>query len=228
MHLSKSQKSLLERVINVFETGTPEGNYSAVSIYADGPHGIRQITYGRSQTTEYGNLRQLVQDYAHVGATYSAALLPYVDKIGNEPLTDDATFKKLLKAAGKNDRFMRAVQDSFFDRVYFQPALDWATAQGFVEVLSGLVIYDSFIHSGGILWFLRNRFAETTPAAGGSERKWIKAYVRVRDEWLRTHSNTILQKTVYRTECFQREIDRGNWDLSRRPIVANGSAVDLP
>ena len=61
MKLSTGQKRLVERVINVFESGKPEGNYAAMAIFNDGPNNIKQITYGRSQTTEYGNLRELVQ-----------------------------------------------------------------------------------------------------------------------------------------------------------------------
>ena len=63
MNLTKEQKSVIKRVINVFETGTADGDYGCISIYHDGPHNIRQITYGRSQTTEYGNLRALVDLY---------------------------------------------------------------------------------------------------------------------------------------------------------------------
>ena len=43
------------------------GKYGAISIFEDGPNDIRQITYGRSQTTEYGNLRELVQMYVEAG-----------------------------------------------------------------------------------------------------------------------------------------------------------------
>jgi hypothetical protein len=31
-----------------------------------------------------------------------------------------------------------------------------------------------------------------------------------------------LRKAVYRTQCFKREIDRDNWDLSQLPIDVNG------
>jgi hypothetical protein len=58
MILTPIQKSLIERVVNVFETGTPDGDYGKITIYHDGLHNIRQITYGWSQTTEYGKLRQ--------------------------------------------------------------------------------------------------------------------------------------------------------------------------
>src|SRR5437879_5907692 len=74
----------------------------------------------------------------------------FADPIGSVPLTDDPTFKSLLRKAGREDPVMRQIQDAFFDDRYFRPAIAWADEQGFVEALSGLVIYDSFIHSGSI------------------------------------------------------------------------------
>ena len=61
MKLTAGQRLICDRVINVFETGTVKGKYGAISIYDDGPHDIRQVTYGRSQTTEYGNLGTLIE-----------------------------------------------------------------------------------------------------------------------------------------------------------------------
>ena len=201
MYLTAAQRSLLERFVNVCETGTPEGRYGAISIYADGPHRIRQITYGRSQTTEYGNLRRLVRMYVAAGGLCSAALAPYADRVGSVALTDDQNFRALLQQAGRRDPVMRTIQDRFFDETYFQPAMTWAGDNGFTLPLSALVIYDSFVHSGGILWLLRQRFAENPPLLGGDERAWVGAYVRVRDDWLRHHANAILNKTVYRTQA---------------------------
>ncbi len=53
MNLTPEQQRLVRRVLNVFETGRPDGDYGAIAIFADGPHDIRQITYGRSQTTDH-------------------------------------------------------------------------------------------------------------------------------------------------------------------------------
>ena len=103
MRLMKTQKTLLERVINAFETGSAEGNYSAIAIFHDGPHDIRQITYGRSQTTEFGNLHILVKRYAQAGGLFSDQLGAFADRVGREPLTDNAEFKGLLRRAGKED-----------------------------------------------------------------------------------------------------------------------------
>lgn len=224
--LSGQQKLICERVINVFETGTIAGKYGAISIYHDGPHRMRQITYGKSQTTEYGNLKQLVQMYVNDGGTFSKSLEPYVARIGIDALVDDTTFKDLLRRAGNEDQTMRDTQDVFFDRVYFQPALEWAGTRGFQKALSVLVIYDSFIQSGGILDFLRARFPEKTPVAGGDEKTWITQYVGVRDEWLTDNENPDVRPSAYRTKDLLREVNKGNWDLAVTPFLANGTPVD--
>jgi chitosanase len=222
MNLTAEQKRICEQVINVFESGAPQGNYGVISIYKDGPHNMRQVTYGRSQTTEYGNLHELVEMYVNAGGIYSEALRPYLNKIEVTPLSDDAVFKQLLRDAGRKDPVMCQTQDVFFDKRYFEPAMAWAGNNGFSLALSALVIYDSFIHSGSILTFLRKRFPESPPANGGDEQTWIKQYVDTRQNWLANHENKVLRGTIYRTGCFKNEISRNNWDLSQRPINANG------
>lgn len=225
MILTPAIKSLCERVLNAFETGSAEGDYSVIAIFHDGPHGIRQVTYGRSQTTEYGKLQDLVTRYVNANGMFSADLSPYALQVGNTPLVDNEQFKILLRCAGRDDPIMKTVQDRFFDERYYVPALNWAQSFGFKDALSMLVIYDSFVHSGSILSFLRARFPEVPPASGGDERTWISQYVNVRHEWLANHSNPELHPTVYRTKCLRFEIDRGNWDLSQVPINANGILV---
>ena len=225
MNLSSKQKSLITKVINVFESGKPAGNYGIIAIFEDGPGDIRQITYGRSQTTEYGNLGKLVKNYANANGIDSNKLKPYVDKVGVTALTDDDTFKGLLKTAGNEDPVMRTVQDVFFDEVYYKPAMKWATDKGFILPLSALVIYDSFIHSGSILSVIRNTFPETVPANGGNEIEWTTAYVNARHKWLANHSREAVRKTTYRTKCFKEEIARGNWPLTLLPVNANGTKI---
>lgn len=225
MDLTAKQRRTIEQVVNVFETGSPEGDYGWISIYEDGPGNIRQITYGRSQTTEYSKLRELVALYARAQGLFSDALAGYVDRIGVSSLTDDEEFKALLQRAGREDEVMRQAQDAFFDERYFQPAMDWARENGFVLPLAGLVIYDSFIHSGGILDLLRERFSALPPAQGGNEVDWVTQYVKVRHDWLSNHSRLILRKTSYRTACLLGEIERGNWNLDLLPIQANGVEV---
>lgn len=224
--LSADQRLVCERVINAFETGSAQGNYASITIYPDGPHDIRQITYGRAQTTEYGNLRELIQMYIDAGGLFSHELSNYVDDIGGTALVDNAVFKSLLRRAGSQDPIMRETQDRFFERCYFQPALRWAGNNGFTRALSVLVIYDSYIHSGSIRDSLRSRFPELVPSQGGNEETWIQQYVDVRHSWLKTHHRPAVRASAYRTRDLAREIARGNWDLAQLPISANGVMVD--
>lgn len=220
-----NKKQLLEKILSVFETGSMAGDYSNISIYRDGPGKIRQITYGRWQTTEYGNLKRLVKEYAAANGQFSQQLGQFADRIMATSLTDNEEFKNLLRRAGHEDPVMVKTQDAFFDSVYFNPAIKWAVEHGFKLPLSALVIYDSFIHSGGIRKELRSRFAETPPSSGGDEKAWTTAYVNVRHDWLKNHGNPDVRPSAYRTKCFKTEIERGNWDLSRLPINANGTNV---
>jgi len=220
------QKNIILQVVNVFETGKPEGKYDALVVMADGHNGTRQITYGRSQTTEQGNLKTLIQLYVSKGGSFAAELTPYLPKLSVTPLADDAKFKKLLKDAAKSDPLMRSCQDEFFDHVYYQPAEQFFKGNHFTLPLSMLVIYDSYIHSGSILPKLRNRFPEMTPLNGGEEKAWITAYVNTRHEWLATHGNRLLRKTIYRTQCFKDQINQSNWSFTL-PIIAHGVKIPV-
>lgn len=225
MKLTPAQKTIIERVVNAFETGRAQGDYGKIAIFNDGPHDIRQLTYGRSQTTEYGKLRILISRYVETGGTYSDDLDSYVDRIGSVPLTDDMQFRSLLRIAGRTDPVMRDVQDAFFEKEFFTPAMDWAATQGLMLPLSALVVYDSFIHSGSILPLIRRTFPQTTPASGGDERAWTTAYVKARHAWLSGHPRALIRKTQYRTRCLVEQIQRANWHLELKPIRANGVVV---
>lgn len=242
MNLTEQQTRLIERVVNVFETGKPEGRYDAVTVANDGPHGIRQISYGKCQVTEYGSLRELISQYLLLIATTlnevpeldlvaEASLHSYRDKIGAVPLSYDIEFRRILSSLGRNSKLMRLTQDKFFYDDYFAPALAWARIEKFQYPLSMLVIYDSFIHSGSILWSIRSQFPELTPNGvnfrpdAKAEKAWIRAYVDARHHWLLTHPIKILHKTTYRTACFQQQIEDDNWKLVTMPIWANGVPV---
>jgi chitosanase len=226
--ITLSVKTLVQRVLNAAETGTADGAYHDITIVADGKGGTRQITYGKSQTTEQGNLAKLIRLYCDKGGKYAAQLTPYQPVIGVKPLVDDSTFKNLLSRAGKDDPVMKQAQDEFFDEVYWEPAFEWFKKNEFTLPLSMLVIYDSYIHSGRILDTLRKRFAEPVPARNGNEKKWIEEYTKIRHQWLANHSKRILRKTVYRTNTYLGEIARNNWNLEMLPINMNGIAVNMP
>ncbi len=221
--ISAAQATKIIQVLNVFETGKRDGKYDALVVYKDFLHNTqryRQITYGKSQTTEFGNLKTLLKMYVDAGGIFGSQFNPYLNRIGlisndiPKTLADDENFKSLLRKSAREDEKMRSIQDAFFERYYFQPALAFFSHHQFTLPLSLLVIYDSFIHSGSILMFLRQRFPEMPPLQGGDERRWITQYVNARHDWLKNHSYQTLRNTIYRTGLFQRLINDGNWDLS--------------
>lgn len=222
--ITAAQKTKIQQVVNVFETSSINGKYDALVVFNDGKNNTRQITYGRSQTTEQGNLKTLVSMYISRNGLFKQDFVPYLAKIGKVSLAEDTLFKNLLRKAAREDVIMRNTQDEFFDILYFTPALAFFTALGFTLPLSLLVIYDSYIQSGSVLPLLRERFPELPPSRGGDEKAWINAYVSTRQEWLATNKKAIVRQTVYRTKCFLNQIQTGNWLLSQ-PVTANGIVV---
>lgn len=229
--ITPSIKTKIEDIINVFESGSINGSYGTLVKYKDytdpSTHtNLVQVTYGRSQTTEFGNLKSLIKMYVDANGRFAQQLAPYLNYIGKKPgLCTDKTFCDTLINAGKTDPVMKNCQDDFFDSYYFMPALSWFNQMGFTLPLSLLVIYDSEIHSGGVPDFLRKRFAEKPPIKGGNEKIWIRQYVDVRHQWLKTHPKKILQNTIYRTQCFKKQIQNDNWYLTQ-PVRANGINID--
>ncbi len=222
--ITARQKEIIIQVLNVFETGTPAGKYHSITVMADGINRSRQITYGRSQTTEQGNLKTLLEMYVAEGGKYAGELKSYIPAIKVVPLADDMYFRQLLRKSALEDPIMRRTQDSFFDQLYYQPAEQFFLGNGFSLPLSMLVIYDSYIHSGRVPAHLREKFAERVPVNGGAEKAWTAAYVDTRHRWLENHGNLLLRKTIYRTQCFKDQIDNDNWDLSK-PLTVIGVKV---
>jgi chitosanase len=223
--LSADNKTRIISALSIFETGKPNGDYGNVTVLKDATdekgNNFFQITYGYHQTTEQSHLKALLEAYVAAKGIFAAAILPYLSRIGKGELVKNEPFLELLRKSGKEDPIMCEVQDTFFDKVYFQPALLFFQNEGFTLPLSMLVIYDSYIHSGSIKEYLRKRFNEKTPKNGGNERAWIKAYTIIRHAWLTNHKNEILRRTNYRTRCFLELIERGDW-LLVLPIEAQG------
>lgn len=216
-------KSKIQRILNYIETSSENGNYGKISLFEDGPNGIKQITYGKTQTTEWGNLSKLIRLYIQKSGIYSKQFMEYVDSIGLISLVNNENFIKLLKIAS-TDSIMHSSQDEFFDLYYWKPALNWFNENGFKLPLSLLVIYDSYIHSGGILGFLRQRFREVPPQKGGDEKQWINAYLKCRHFWLENHSNPDLVKSSYRTRDMIRAMTEDNWLLNKK-YFCNGAQI---
>lgn len=215
----------IRRVLSVAETDKAVWDPSAVYKYNDGPGETPQWTLSIGFTEMGSNLKAVLERYIELGGTLAVQFAPYLAIMGETHIADPE-FKKLLQQAGKEPAMVQA-QHEIFDQKYLGPAFEWAKRFGFTEPLSFLVIADSYLHSGSMLPFLMNRFPEKRPVDGGNEKAWIEAYLKARRNWLAAHSNRILRGTVYRCDCYNREIGRDNWSLALAPISMHGTEVTM-
>ena len=222
--LTDLQKRSVHAIVNVFETGRPLGDYGKVTLLAgDSGH----LTYGRSQTTlASGNLFLLIQAYCQeTDAEFGAQLSPFLARLEDIDLglDHDMAFRGLLREAG-DDPVMHEVQDRFFDRVYWEPAVRSAEHIHSETALGMAVVYDSRIH--GSWHMIRDRTIERHDALTKmGEQSWMARYVRVRRDWLAGHSNRLLNKTVYRMDSLKQLMDEDNWALSL-PFSVRGIRID--
>jgi chitosanase len=216
--LTDLQKKTAQAVVNIFETGSAQGQYGSVTLI---PGDTGHLTYGRSQTTlASGNLSLLIAAYcAAPGAQFAAALNPYLQPLAarDTTLDTDMTFRGLLHAAG-DDPVMRDVQDQFFDRVYWLPSVQDAANSALNSALGTNVVYDS--HIQGAWATIRDiTNANHGQASEIGEQAWISAYVNERRNWLANHPNPALHPTVYRMDAFLQLISDAKWDLPLSLIV---------
>lgn len=212
-------KPLIKKILLAFEQSSTKIKYDAVYKYDDGPNDKKQITVSFG-ITEYGNLKKLIKNYCFKNGKYTEAFTPYIPDIGVKALVGDSSFLGLLKESA-SDPIMQETQEQAFDEMYIDPAYAFCEKNGLVENLSKLVVADSYLHSGSILSAIRNSFSESVPTSGGSERAWVEAYCKARKSWLENHSRTILHNTVYRMNFMLDRIEKGDWELTQPPFVAN-------
>jgi chitosanase len=205
-------KEVVRKIINCFENGKAESDYSSVYIYKDGPKQVRQITLGFG-ITQYGNMRRLLELYKNDGGIFSDKLSPYITKMESSATVNDKQFIANLQKAAREDAIMRAAEDKVYEEVYLKGAIKFCEDNGFVTPLGFGVIQDTFIQSGSLLNTLKSRVDEKFPKQGGDEKVWLQEYCKVRRNWLANHSRTILHGTVYRMDFFLKQIAAKNWDL---------------
>jgi chitosanase len=213
-------KDFIQRIVNVWETGKEDFNVSTLYFLDDGPGDIKQITIG-SGITEWGNLKTVVSRFSVKKPEHRIG--DYIHSIGKISLVDCNDFMMLLKDAVKTKEWKDSYT-SVFDEAYWTAAKKFFSNNLFSYDLSMLVIYDSFLQSGGMRKEIRNRFREVTPINGGNEKEWIFQYLNARKNWLTNHSNRDVINSVYRVKDMLRELNEENWSLEN-PVKANGAIV---
>lgn len=220
--LSDIQIATIDAIVSIFESERP-GDYGAV---ARDPNDAGGLSYGKHQAAlTKGTLYRLLSQYCETeGALHAADFAPYMPRVkaGDRSLDTDKGIYNLLKTAAA-DPVMQKVQDAFFSASYMKPALDKWKSLGFSQALSAGVIYDSYIHSGGLNMAKRTIERAGEPTAD-NEKEWIRAYVAVRKEWLTAnYPNTAVRMRTF--EALAASEDKRAWalDLPLRVIRPHGS-----
>jgi chitosanase len=222
--MNTDTKNTIIKILNCFETGSQETDYSSIFIWNDGPNNKPQVTLGRGFTECGGSLWMVFERYEQLAGKNAKMLLAYKRQSCTISLPKNKDFLNLISDSSDDPSF-REAQDYIYDKVYWSKGNEWANRNGFELPISHAVIQDSFLQSGSILGFLRNRFGEKLPSAGGNELKWIEQYLTVRDIWLAGHSRKILRNTVYRPRFFIKQIRSNNVNLDKFPIFPNGVKI---
>jgi chitosanase len=225
--LTNAHAELILQILQAIETGRPDGDYGLVSLMHDGGGDRLQLTLGVQFDEKSGDLEKVLELYCDRGGDAAERLEPFIGKINKfanhsaTVLALDQNFQAVLRSLGK-DPIMQDVQDEIFSAETWAPAKHWADANGFGLPLSMLVIDDSFLQSGGILQFLRERFEEVPPARGGEEKAWIRAYTQARHNWLSTSSNLAMRNSAYRTRFYLSLLELDDWMLEAERYAVNG------
>lgn len=232
MTISLEQKKVIDSVLSIFETGRvpTAASYSTCTVLSDGAG----ISYGKHQSTDRaGSLDKIVDLYIQQGGKHSEELKQFIPKLAaNEsakldPKNIPSWAKYLigvLKEAGK-DPIMQSAQDAIFDSCYWIPSVGHSAKIGLTTALGHLVVYDTCIHSGpGGVAVIRARFPEASPANGGDEKAWVRAYIYARRAWLASNPNPLVKKTVYRSDALMDIVKSGNWSLAT-PLTIRGVAI---
>jgi len=221
--LTDLQKRTAQAIVNIFETGKVRGEYGQVTLIPGDPG---HLTYGRSQTTlASGNLHLLIKDYCETpGAALASRLRRYLPGLAarDTALDTDMTLRAMLEEAG-DDPVMCDCQDRFFDRVYWNVAVQRAANVGIATALGSSVVYDSTIHGAWSVVQARTSERHGNPADVGEEA-WVTDYVAERRDWLATHPKPVLHATVYRMDAFQQLIQAGSWVLPL-PLRVRGATI---
>jgi chitosanase len=208
----------IKNVLCIAEMGTQTIPYEKVEVMNDGPGERAQVTLSIGFTQFGGNLGKVIEEYRKRTGVYARELSNW--SMDSSSTAASGVFREQLKKAGLEDPIMGQVQEDLFISLYLGPAFEWAEKEGFTKPLSYLVVADSYLHSGSMLDFLRQRFTERTPKNGGREEVWISSYVKVRQEWLANHKIKLLRNTIYRTKYYNQLIANEDWELEEYHTIA--------
>jgi len=235
-----------DAITGIYEGGKPD--YCALS---DSPTDLGKLSYGKHQASETsGNLKRMLNQYSNstdpapdpdIKSALDAQLSNF-NAAGNSYTgtpEQRAEFKKLLKKACK-DPAMQKAQDDFFQKQFWDPAMDKADQYGVTSNLGKAMYYDMQIQGPGLIdgfskralkkWSQENGVNPPATACapqdpnGPDEKDFLYLVDEQRRTTMQNSSNPDYQKTTYRPDGFDRLLDDDNMDLSK-DFVLDGQPV---
>ena len=221
MSVTPEQKRVIDSVLSINETGKlpSPATYATVTVLSDGAG----ISYGKHQSTDgSGSLDAIIFRYIDLGGSLADQMKPFLDdlkadfstKVDPHNLPQEVIDLMDLLAQAGSDPVMQQAQDQIFDENYWTPAVQRCEAMGLTTALAHLAVYDTCIHSGpSRVDSLRRNFPEASPATGGEEHAWVRAFLNARHAWLVSNPNPLVVKSADRVTAILKIADSENWDL---------------
>ena len=224
--LTRAQHRRVDKLISQFENSTSKIQYCYVEALDDG----RGYTVGRAGfTSATGDLLEVARRYTRV-VPHNALreLLPRLRELAEDEDGSIAGLERLPAAWRETcrDRRQRRIQDAVVAREYYRPAVRAARKLRLRRPLSIGAIYDAEIQHGGgpdpdgVPAMLRRarRRAHGTPRGGVSERRFLRAFIRVRRATL-AHAHdpdtrAAWAQTVERADVWMQLLRTGQWQLA--------------
>lgn len=224
----ESVEQRIDKVVSIFENGTPTIQYSYISALGDG----RGYTAGRAGfTTATGDLVTVLKRYATKRPVTPEwpeleLLIPTLQRLADQQSSDISLLTRLpfLWRKSAEDPKFRASQNEINDSLYRNPARETCRRLKLPSALSLLVIYDSIVQHGdgddedGLKALIRR----SGPAS--NERTFITSFLHVRRADLLNPSNpgTTVEwrDSVGRVDALEELVTAGHWALET-PFILN-------
>lgn len=230
-------REVIWAITNIFETGRAEGDASAIQT-----HDAGIVSYGKHQATLVaGALAQVVARYVQTSQQTQvvAELTSWLPRLeAKDPrLRQETTFHQLLRSAAA-DPAMIAAQDSVFEALYYQPAVNRAIEHELNTPLALACLYDAGVQGGR-----DHILVQLTPTTGMPahlpEDQWIALFLDQRDLWLEEIATQLeakgesqqahhLRNSRFRVTALRQLLQKNNLNLRGRIRLRGQIIQGLP
>lgn len=127
-----------------------------------------------------GDLIQVVQKLQEINPKHVLVkYIPALKKVdGTKKTTGLESFPSDLKALGNNDNDWNTAVWAIIQKLYWNPAMEYASKRGLVTPLTKYVLYDTILNFGDFDAF--KKMSTKTPKDGGTESDWLTEFLKIK------------------------------------------------